>query len=148
MAENNSSKEKLNYIEVVEKVFKDHDWNYNSKDNGNKKIFGLPFGAKNMPSIRLFMTVASYGDVKLNCYLAHEVAQEKRPAMIETLNKLNSRYRYITLSLDSDGDLLAQYDFTLFGDAETVDKQVITTIFLVKDIMDECYPDIMKTIWQ
>ena len=141
--------ENIDYREVVEQIFDDNDWNYTSQVKDDKKIFGLPFDAKNMPSIRLFVTVTSYGDVKVNSYLANEIPPEKSSAMIQTLNALNNRYRYITLSLDEDGDILAQYDFTIFGDdLETIDKQVGSTIFLVKEVMDKCFPEIMKTLWQ
>ncbi len=148
MAETNFEDEDLDYREVVEEVLENHDLRYHSKVNDNKVFFSLSFNAKNLPSLDLFLTVTTKGDAKITCYLVRDIVPQKRAAVINAINNLNNSYRYITLSLDSDGDLLAQYDFTIFGDEEVADKQVITMIFLVREIMDECFPKIMKAIWR
>lgn len=138
---------RLNYAEIIEKSFADNDWNFTAKRIDDEIFFSLPLGAKNLPGLDVKLIVDVDGDCKIRCYLAKSVDDRKRDEMLETLNALNARYRYVTLSLDSDNDVLASYDFRIFGDAETADRQVGAMIFIVSRIMDKCVPKIMRIIW-
>ncbi|MBO4400292.1 MAG: YbjN domain-containing protein [Selenomonadaceae bacterium] len=138
---------RLNYAEIVEKYFTDNDWNFTAKKIDDDIFFSLPLGAKNLPGLDVKLIVDTDGDCKIRCYLAKGVADKKRDEMLEVLNSLNTKYRYVTLSLDTDNDVLASYDFRIFGDAETADRQVGAMIFIVSRIMDKCVPKIMRVIW-
>jgi len=141
-------RDEIDYREVVEDVLLDKDLKFTKDENGNRTIFALPMTAKNVPVLRVFFDVSESGDCKLRSYLAREVSERKVPAMLKTLNQLNSDYRYITLSIDSDGDVLAAYDFTLFGtDPEALDQNIMTIFLLVCKVMDKCVKPIMKVVW-
>lgn len=68
--------------------------------------------------------------------------------MLETLNSLNAKYRFIRLSLDQDSDVTADYDFILYGDEESACKHVIVLTFLLTEVMDNCIKSIISTIWK
>lgn len=138
----------INYGELVEEIFESNDWNFTAKRKDDDTFFAIPWSAKNLPGLDVKLIVSDDGDCKIRCYLAREVPDSKRPAMLAVLNALNNQYRYITLSIDSDGDILAAYDFRLFSDAETTNKQVGMMIFFTTKIMDKCVPKIMKVLWQ
>lgn len=138
---------RMNYAEVVEKYFTDNDWNFTFKQIDDEFFFSLPLGAKNLPGLDVKLIVDTDGDCKIRCYLAKGVAENKRVEMLDTLNALNTKYRYVTLSMDSDNDVLASYDFRIFGDEETANRQVGAMIFIVSRIMDKCVPKIMRVIW-
>lgn len=138
----------INYAEVAENFFEQNDWNFEVKElpNGDK-MFTLPFSAKNLPGINLKVIVAPNNTCKILTYLANEVPDSKRAAMLEVLNKLNMRFRYLKLVLDSDNDVVASYDFSFYGDEEAAVTAIEEIIFLVKSSIDESVPKIMQLIW-
>lgn len=138
---------RLNYAEIIKNSFEQNDWNFTFKQIDDEIFFSLPLGAKNLPGLDVKLIVDTDGDCKIRCYLAKGVAENKRVEMLDTLNALNTKYRYVTLSMDSDNDVLASYDFRIFGDEETANRQVGAMIFIVSRIMDKCVPKIMRIIW-
>lgn len=138
----------IDYSEVVENFFEQNDWKFdlNELPDGDK-IFTLPFGAKNLPAINLKVIIAPNDTCKILTYLANEVPDSKRAAMLEVLNKLNMKYRYLKLVLDSDNDVVASYDFSFYGDEEAAVTAIEEIIFLVKSSIDESVPKIMQLIW-
>ena len=139
---------KLDYVEVIKQAFIDNDWRFSTKEIDGETLFNLPMSSKYLPTLDVKFILNSEGDCKIRCYLARNVSYTKRGAILEVLNTLNSKYRYLTVSLDSDNDVLAAYDFTIFGDAEIADKQVGTMIYFVSNIIDKCIPPVMKVVWQ
>ncbi len=138
----------FDYPQMLEDIFTKRDLNFRVKQLGEKVVFGLPMSAKNCPGLNVHLSTSAHGDVQIRAYLAENVEDYQRDAIIDVLNTLNSRYRYITLSIDDDGDILATYDFTFFSDDEdVVTRQVLTMLYLISDIMDKCIPPIMKAIW-
>lgn len=138
----------FDYPQVLEDIFTERDLHFDVKQAGEKTIFRLPMSAKNCPGLNVHLNVSEHGDAQIRCYLAENVKDYQRDTLMPVLNSLNNRYRYITLSIDSDGDILSTYDFTFFSeDEEVLTKQVLTMLYLVSDIMDKCIPKIMKAIW-
>lgn len=140
--------EKVNYGKFVEDAFENNGWHFNVRKIEDRTIFALPMSAKNCPGLNVKFEVSANGDSKIRCYLAEGTPKSKRNELLKVINSLNNKYRYVTVSLDSDGDILAAYDFTIFGtDENVVDKQVGTMVVLLSDIMDKCIPPIMKVVW-
>lgn len=138
----------LNYPQILEDIFNDNDLHFGVKQAGEKTVFRLPMSAKNCPGLNILLSVSPRGDTQIRCYLAENVKDYQRAELLNVINSLNTRYRYITLSIDSDGDILSTYDFTFFSeDEKIITKQVLIMLSLVSDIMDKCMPKIMKAIW-
>lgn len=141
-------RDRFNYPEAVEQIFDDKDLNYEKFDKADEILFAIPMPAKNAPGLKVFLHVTDVGDCKLRSYLVREVSESKFPAILEAINRLNGKYRYITLSIDSDGDVLAAYDFTLFGeDPDVIEEHVMHMLVLVSKVMDNCIKPLMKVIW-
>ena len=144
----NDFDEEFDYPQVLEDIFNARDLNFNVKQVGEKTLFRLPMSAKNCPGLNVHLNVSGRGDAQLRCYLAENVKDYQRDTLLEVINSLNNHYRYITVSIDSDGDVAATYDFTFFSeDEDVITKQVLTMLYLVSDIMDKCIPKLMKAIW-
>ena len=146
------SKEKHNdefdYCQAVEDVFNQNGWHFNVRRDEGNALFSLPMSAKNCPGLNVKFTVNSRGDCKLRCYIAENTPKSVQVNLLSAINTLNARFRYITLSVDSDSDILAAYDFGIFGeDTDSISKQVTTMIVLFSDITDKCIPSIMKVVW-
>lgn len=140
-------KDKVNYAEVMAQALKEHNMSFTSKVRGDKIIFTLPMSADNAPGINVKLIIDEDGDCKLRSYLANNISQVKRPAMLQVINDLNAKYRYICLSIDQDGDICASYDFTVHEGSVPIFVQIIAMVFLYTDIADNCIPEIMQTIW-
>ena len=141
-------RDSFDYPQAVTEVFDDKELTYEKIQKEDEILFAIPLPAKNAPGLKVFLHVSDDGDCKFRSYLVREVPERKFPAMFEALNRLNGKYRYITLSMDSDGDVLAAYDFTLFGDdMEVIEQNVMHMLVVVSQIMDKCIKPIMKIVW-
>lgn len=138
----------MDYAEIAERFFEQNDWNFEVKElSDGDKMFTLPFSAKNLPGINLKVIIAPNDTCKILAYLANNVPDNKRAAMLEVLNKLNMKFRYLKLVLDSDNDVVASYDFSFYGDEDAAINAIEEMIYLVKSSMDESVPRIMTLIW-
>jgi hypothetical protein len=88
------------------------------------------------------------GDAKLRCYIANKIEDETIPVLYEKMNHLNSRYRFVCLSIDEERDLCSAYDFFICGDEETAVKQIMRTMILFSDITDLCISKLYPLIWK
>lgn len=140
--------EEFDYGQAVKEAFEEAGWRFNVRQIDDTTWFGLPMSAKNCPGLNIKIEVSQKGDCKIRCYLAEDTPKSKRVELLEVINSLNNRYRYVTLSLDSDGDILAAYDFALFSsEQEIIERASRTMVVLLSDIMDKCIPPIMKVVW-
>ena len=141
-------KENFDYGQAVKEAFENVGWRFTTRQLEDSTLFALPMSAKNCPGLHIRIEVSQKGDCKIRCYLAEDTPKSVYNELLEVLNTLNSRYRYVTLSLDSDGDVLAAYDFAIFTqDQNVINRQVSTLSVLLSDIMDKCIPPIMKVVW-
>lgn len=141
-------KENINYAKAVEKELNYLGMNFDIQIEGEDTIFSLPMSSENVPGLNVKLRMSEKGDSKIWCFLAKNVKKEKRAAMLETLNSLNDRYRFLRLSLDQDSDVAADYDFILCGDEESAAEYVVAIIFLLTEVMDKCVKSIISTIWR
>ena len=140
--------EEFDYIQTVENLFNNNGWHFNVRRNEENALFALPMSAKNCPGLNVKFTVSTRGDCKLRCYIAENTPESVYSELLAALNNLNARFRYVTLSIDSDRDILVAYDFGLFcEDVEAISKQITTMVVLFSDITDKCIPAIMKVVW-
>jgi len=137
-----------NYAAAVEKELKEMEINFQADRRETETVYTMMSSADNAPGLNLHVVIGDNGDSKLRCYLVHDVPKARRLNVMEVLNRLNSRYRYLTLSIDEDGDVCAAYDFDLYGTAENGSNEVMAMIALFLRIADKCYPDIMPVIWK
>lgn len=74
-----------------------------------------------------------------------QVTQEKASALILKLNEINSKYRFVKFYVEDDSSIFAEIDYD-FNKEDAADVCFQACIRIVR-IVDECYPEIMKTIW-
>lgn len=139
---------KHDYAAAIEKELNDMPFIFMSRKVEDETRFEVLMPSERLQVLRVKMIVDEDGDIKLRCYLANDVDACKTTALQEKMNQLNSRYRFICLSLDEDRDLCSAYDFILFGDEESAVKQAITTLMLFSDITDKCVPELLPLTWK
>lgn len=138
----------VDYAQAIRDELDRLKMSYREKERQDGDIqFVLPMSLEAGPGLQVHLVVSEKGDSKLRSYPVNDVPVIKRDDVIHTLNELNGEYRYISLSLDEDGDVSAAYDFALFGDEEEVAHHAVTMLMLYTDICSECYPRIMRSVW-
>lgn len=71
--------------------------------------------------------------------------QNRRQAGYRMLNQFQHKYRYLRFTLDNDGDVNVEYDFP---DCTTDSGSCAVELMLrTMKIIDEVYPEIMRTLW-
>ena len=73
------------------------------------------------------------------------VPEDKRTAVLEAINSLQRRFRYVNYAIDDDGDLHIGYDLPLH--TENVGEAAMEMFIRMVKIADDSYPVLMKAIW-
>ncbi len=138
----------INYCETVQKILTENNFKYNVKDTEKGVILTFGVSSKSLPCINYTLSVSKDGDTKLRSYVASKVDETKMGEMLELLNGLNTRFRFIVFNLDEDNDVCVTYDFALYGDEKTTSELVLDAIYIVSRIIDQSAPDIMQLNWK
>lgn len=138
----------VNYATAIERELNENNFIFRSQRKTDTTVFDVIMPSDKLHLLQIMMIVDDDGDSKLRCYLASGIDLDKVSSVVEEINHLNDRFRFICLSVDEDRDVCAANDFILYGDAETVAHNTITTLVLFADIIDKCVPSLMPIIWK
>ncbi|MBE5838427.1 YbjN domain-containing protein [Butyrivibrio sp.] len=67
--------------------------------------------------------------------------------MLLVINSLNDKFKFAKFVLEPNGDVVAQCDVPISVSDELIGDVVLELVLVLSRIVDESYPDIMKTIW-
>ena len=94
----------------------------------------------------LFISSDDDSDVKVRVFgFVSGVPKDKRGAVLETINAMNDKFRYVKFTLDSDDDLNISYDVPV--SEKEVGSIACEMVARFVNIADEAYPEFMKAIW-
>lgn len=112
----------------------------------NTSAVWLQFGIKNGGSYRIrFISTDNDNDVAVRIFSLLSVEDDKRPQVLQALNTLNRRFRFVKFTLDDDGDVNVEYDFPVSaGNLAAASKELVVRIV---SIVDKAYPELMKAMW-
>lgn len=63
----------------------------------------------------------------------------------EVLNRLQKKFRFIRFTLRSDGIVVVEYDFP--ATFEPIGKGAVEILIRLTQILDDCYPELMRATW-
>ncbi|MDP4133918.1 MAG: YbjN domain-containing protein [Bacillota bacterium] len=111
-----------------------------------RNVVRLNFNGKNYAQISVFLYFSKeekYAEIR--CFGICRVSEEKRQEVLELLNTLNLKYRWLKFYIDTKGMVCSAADAMIGTD--TVAQ--ICTEYAMRSarIIDEAYPDLMKTQW-
>lgn len=137
----------IDYTNAVIKKIEDIGIEYTVRDtDDNNKLITLYHYSKVVPVINARIIIEDGAYIKILSTLARSVPEDKRPAIIEVLNKLTLDYRYIRYSLDKDGDIIVDYDFVLYGDEEESATHLVSRVFVAFDIFEDALKKILPVL--
>lgn len=107
--------------------------------------FSIRFGS----SVRmLFMNTDDGNDITLRITgLMNDIPDDKLGRAYAICNRINNKYCYIKLFVDSDHDLALSYNIPIGCDTESVGKVAVTLLALFKDFLDDHYKDLVIGIY-
>ncbi len=117
---------------------------YTELDDG---VIRLGYTADNVKDLKIFLFFDRDGDnyVQLRTGVLGNFKEEKLPAGFALANRLNSTYRWSKFIIDEDRDMEVRCDAILSADnAGDVVHELVSRLV---GIVDEAYPEIMRTLW-
>lgn len=113
----------------------------------NMSVLETGMRGTNVNAIKLvFISRDDDSDVAIRSFnITPKIPEDKKSVVLEAMNKLNSKYRFVKFALDDDGAISVSYDVpTSAGEVGGIAFEML--VRLVK-IIDESYPELMKAIW-
>ncbi len=106
----------------------------------------LQFGLKSGGNYRIrFISTDDGNDVSVRVIGLIRVEANQRADIINVLNELNRKYRYVKFVCDNDNDINVEYDFPT--SASNPAESALEMVLRVAKIIEEAYPEIMRTLW-
>ena len=139
----------FNATRLLDEEFKTHNLKYSIRENEIVQIVDVPFGIQHGPSVIIHYITSEQGNdlTILITNLVHNVPEEKRTRMLETINTLNKEYRFIKFTLDSDKDLEVKADWPSATADESLGPMAYEMFIRIMRIMEEAYPMIARTLY-
>lgn len=135
-----------NATRAIEAEFKKNDLKYRVREVGNTSCLEASVGGKNCSGIELrFISTDDDNDVAIRILSFVRVPESKRGAVLEAINELQRRFRYVNFSVDDDGDLHIGYDLPLH--TENVGEVAMEMFIRMVKIADDAYPVLMRALW-
>lgn len=102
-------------------------------------------GKANSYQLKFICKENSKNDVSMRVFALANYPQDRRKNGYRILNDIQSRYRYIRLTLDKDGDVNLEYDIPECS--RDIGVIAFEMLLRIMKIVDEIYPEIMRSVW-
>lgn len=114
------------------------------ENGGNIVVIGV--SGKNTNYDVLFIFDAKGGTVSIRVpRLVAGCPEDKTLALLDAINDINAKYRWLKFYLNKDQNIVAQAD--AYANASADDNVCMKMLFRFGNIIDECYPILMHALW-
>lgn len=121
-------------------------YEYTPKTEERAERVRITYNCDNIPSVSvIFFFDEGRNSVNIKCFTIAKVPETALMNMYVKLNELNADYRWIKFYIDSDNEVTASGDAII--DEETAGEECHELCMRYVNIIDECYPEIMKALW-
>lgn len=114
---------------------------------GEKECVSVGFSARNFSGLTFFFIFdeEESSSVNIGCFEICKLPENKNLVMLQTVNNLNGRYRWVTFSITSDGRVNAEMSVAYTD--ENAEKLLFDSMYRIVDIVDSAYPVLMKALY-
>lgn len=121
-------------------------YDYFEATSERNEAIKITFGGKNAEKLSLFFFFDKNGySVNVKSFEIARVPEAKLMEAYVLLNELNAEYRWVKFFLSEENEVTVSGDAVL--DQSSVGTECEEILFRYLNIIDECYPKIMKVIW-
>ncbi|MDE6005026.1 MAG: hypothetical protein K2G88_06530 [Oscillospiraceae bacterium] len=140
----------MSYIKTIQEKLKEYDINFSVERDNTSTYFKIPFCSyDNLLQTEIVISVSeknNIADVYFSSILVG-IEKSKYVAMLQMLNYLNQKYRFVRFLLYKDITVLVDYRFFMFDEDENVAcENLFGTLSFFKTVIDDCIEDIMCII--
>ncbi|HIU18805.1 MAG TPA: YbjN domain-containing protein [Candidatus Limiplasma stercoravium] len=117
-----------------------------TEENEKSSEVWLQFPVKNGGNYRIkFISTDNDNDVAVRVFGLLRVDDTQKAKILEALNALNVKYRYVKFCCDNDGDVNIEYDYPVRSENPENSAEEIVIRFV--KIIDDAYPQLMHALW-
>ncbi len=121
-------------------------YDYYEPSESRNEAIRVSFGAKNKDSISLLLFIDKDGNsINVKSFSVAKVPENKLMDMYVCLNDLNNQYRWVKFYVDSDNEVTVSGDAIV--DEASAGEECLEIVIRYIGIIDDVYPNIMKTLW-
>ena len=133
--------------QITAAYFDSKELNYEIKgDDGEAIITGFKMDNKEHQRIVIVFYPEENESCSIKGYDVVKVPKEKAGDILIVLNHLNNEYRWVKFSLDENDLTVTAADDCVIK-PETCGEEVLRCCLQMVHVVDEVYPELMKTIW-
>jgi len=135
------NKYRFHATNLIAAAFEQHglDFDVVSRSNCEHLMAGFPVECGPRVLVR-FMSTDDLNDVAMRIFgLISHIPPEKRLPVLEACNTLNNKIRFLKFTLDSDGDVNVEYDFTEKSADVCIGKMALELFLRTVRILDSEY---------
>ena len=136
------TKMSLNTITLISEAFDRHNIKYRVIENEALSLIEAGFNIQGVPAVRFhfFSQDDDHNDVQMRITgILCKVEKEKRAAMLEACNRINSEMRFLKFYLDKDGDVMGQADLPAAASEDCAGECCFELFVRSMQILDRCY---------
>ncbi len=139
----------FNATNIIAKAFEEANLKCEIRELGDYSFVETGFSGDNCTFKLRFFSTDNDNDVKVLTEEFAKYPEDKLEEGYVVMNELSRKYRYLKFTLDKDdGAVSAQYDFPVALPEEALGKVAIEFAIRFSKIIDDAYPQIMRSIWQ
>ena len=137
-------------ISCIEKVFSEAGIHFKKYENKevDHQIIEAPMVVPGIPVLTIrFIAVSGHHELGMRVYsLVYQVPKAKQKKMLEAVNELNLKYRFLRFYMDDDGDVSVAYDFPDRLDDASIGKAAFEILVRTLKVMSMAYPALMEAL--
>lgn len=132
--------------QAIADAFEKAGFNYKISKIDDASLVDAMFSGETTGIRILFISKDDSNNVAVRAFnIVKFVPEDRRSDLLKAINRYNKEYRYAAFFLDDDGSVNMRFDMP--PSEKNVGAIAIEISALFVNIIDDCYPDLMKTIW-
>lgn len=143
----NNSSASVSKLQLLAQELKSADLKYQMQTAGSLEYIETGFSGDNTTVKIRAIALGNNDEFKILSAELAKFPQPKLDAGYKLENELNDKYKYVKFTIDKDGDLAVQWDLPDNVPNEAVGRTGVEILLRMFKIIDDAYPEIMKTIW-
>lgn len=140
--------EKIRHSEALNKLLEEKHYEFTLSERDDRIVYYIMMSLGRKEKDKVTFCLYDSGAVYIYRYMSYGVADHKRPGVLEAINKLNDTYRYICISIDDDGDIVAGCNFFMCEDDDSAMEITIQYLEFFENIYTSCYQPVIDAVRQ
>lgn len=141
--------EMYNPIRLLKEAFDAHGLKYLFFEKEQIQSIHVPFGINNGPFVDVrYISLNRGNDISVRIMnLANKVPQEKRIKVLEAINILNNKYRFLKFNMDPENNIHVEYDLPVNTGDDSLGEMAFEVFIRTMQILNDGYILIAQALY-